>query len=157
MTYAVKTFSISELVICASTNEAFYIPESVCEYYLINYRGNKDDIKKLENGAGLSFVANIKDPIKRYKFLNYFISKGLNINGASKIDGLTPLHSAILLNDPDLVQYLLSKGADPLKTEHNNGMTAYEYIEFIVSKDTKNLINRDSVKNILSGFHNKNT
>ncbi|MBN4080607.1 ankyrin repeat domain-containing protein [Beggiatoa alba] len=155
MTYAIKTLTINELIICTSNNEAFYIPQAVCEYYLINYRGSKEDIHDLENGNGLSFVANIDDLDKRYKLMDYFISKGLDVNGVSKIDGLTPLHSAILLNDPDLVQYLLSKRADPLTAERNNGMTAYKYVDFIISKDSKKLFNRDDVRNTLLKFRNK--
>lgn len=153
--YAIKTFSISELVICASSKEAFYIPEAICEYYLMNYRGNKKDVQELENGGGLGFIANIEDTKKRYEIMDYFISKGIDINRVNEIDGLTPLHSAISLNDPKLVQYLLSKGADPLRKDKNSNSTAYEYVDYLSSIDVKNSVNRDSVRKILREFYHK--
>lgn len=153
--YAMETFTIDDLIICSSYNETYYIPSGICEYYLIRHRANDEDIKYLESGFGLGFIATIKDSDKRYKLMDLFISKGLNVNSNSKADGLTALHAAILSNDPKLVEYLLSKKADPLQTEKNHGMTAYQYVDFLISKDLKN--NRASIKKLLLAIQNKKT
>ncbi len=153
--YALETFTIDDLIVCSSYDDAYYIPSSTCEYYLKNYRANEEDIKYLESGFGLGFITAIDDSEKKYRLMDFFISKGLSVNSKSKADGLTPLHSAIILNDPKLVEYLLSKNADPLQTESNHGMTAYQYVDFLASTDSKN--NRSAVKKILLEFQNKKT
>lgn len=148
--YVMKALNIEELILCSSHTDAYYIPQGICKYYLVNYRANRDDIQELENGAGLGFIANDDNKDTKYMLMDYFLSKGLNINGRSKIDGLTPLHAAILLNDPELMKYLLSKGADPLQTDRDNGMTTYEYLDFLTSNNQSELFNREAIKHILS-------
>jgi len=153
--YTLETLTIEDLIICSSYDEAYYIPSSTCEYYLKNYRANEKDIKYLESGFGLGFITTIDDSEKKYRLMDFFISKGLDVNSKNKADGLTPLHSAIILNDPKLVEYLLSKKADPLQTESNYGMTAYQYVDFLISKNSKK--NRSAVRKILFKFQNKKT
>jgi len=153
--YAMETFSIEELIICSTSSEATFIPQDVCEFYLTHYRADEDDIHDLTQGAGLSFVAATENHKKRYRLLDYFLAKGLDVNSISQNDGLTPLHSAILLNDVELVQYYLSKGADPLKVDRDNRMTAYQYVDFLIAKSKDDNNSRIKIKEMLFKISDK--
>ncbi len=134
---------IEDIIICSTNNESHYIPSPICEYYLLNYRLTEEDIKFIESGAGLAFLFNISDNSKRHILLEYFISKGVSINKPNNIDGLTPLHAAILMSDESLVKYLIEKGADPLELDRDNKLTAMQYVELLIKKapdvDRKNI------------------
>lgn len=139
---------IEDIVICSTSDKSHYIPSSVCEYYLLNYRLTETDIKAIESGSGLAFLFGISNKPKRNKFLEYFISKGVSIDKPSNIDGFTPLHAAILENDKELVEYLLGKGADPLKVDRDNKLTAIDFLDRLIksSPDT----NRKGIKRVLT-------
>jgi hypothetical protein len=107
--YAMSTFNLEKLIICSTSDGAYRIPKSVCEYYTIHFRGTKEDIANLEKGIGLTFALN---DTKNTKFINFLLEKGANINLVSPLDGTTPLHAAVLLNEPELVKFLLDHGAD---------------------------------------------
>ena len=109
--YVMATDDLEGLMICSTSDEAYRIPKSVCEYYTLHFRGTKDDIAQLEKGIGISFVFG--DEKKRATFLNFLLDKGANINLISPLDGMTPLHAAVFDNDPELVKFLLDRGADP--------------------------------------------
>ena len=64
--------------------------------------------------------------------LNHYIS----------YSGFTPLHYAILLDDIEVVQYLLDNGADP-KTENNRGHTPIDYC------------NNEKIKSLLGEYEMK--
>ncbi len=108
--YVMVTDDLEGLMICSTTDYS-RIPKSVCEYYTLHFRGTKKDIAQLEKGIGISFVFG--DEKMRAKFLSFLLDKGANINLISPLDGMTPLHSAVLDNDPELVKFLLDRGADP--------------------------------------------
>ena len=117
--YAMSTDDIEGIVICAINDETSYIPSSICEYYLFNYRLTKEDVKFIEGRGGLNFPIGISDKTKRHKLVEYFISKGVSINEPSAIDGYPPLHASIINNDPDLVKLLLSNGANIKQKDSN--------------------------------------
>ncbi len=147
-TYEMSTENIEFIVINATNEETSYIPSSVYEYYLFNFRLTKEDIKYIESRAGLNFLLGISDHNKRYKFLKYFISKGVSINKPSAIDGFPPLHAAILLNDKELVKFLLNNGADINKKDIKFKLSPEEFINFLQQKN--NTIDRSSIKKIIS-------
>lgn len=132
--YSLNKYDIEEIIICSLDSGSHYIPPNVCEYYLYNFRADKKDITDLSEVSNLGFMVGIENKSKREKLLNFFISKGSDINGISNIDGLTPLHAAILINDEDLVKYLIEKGANPLKMDRDNKLTAIEYVELLIKK-----------------------
>jgi hypothetical protein len=125
--YSLTGSGIEDIIICSSDEgEAHYIPSVLCERYLLNYRATADDVQALESNAGLSFLFGIQGDSKRYLYLDYFLSKGVSINALSNVDGLTPLHAAIVLNDVELVKYLLNKGANPTQVDKNYALTPLE-------------------------------
>jgi len=103
---------IEELIVCSSNNESSYIPQSLCNYYLINHRGTKGDVQLLESRSGISFVFGVVDEKKRNKLFDFLVEKNIDINKVSSIDGFSPLHAAVLEKDEKLVKKLLELGAD---------------------------------------------
>lgn len=155
--YAMVTLNIQQLIICASDESGYYIPKNICKYYMYNYRGDDKDILLLENSSGISYLFETKDESEKYKQIEFFLEKGTNINHTSKLNGLSPLHTAILLNDSKLVKFLLIKKADPLQAESNNNMSSYEYVDFLILNEKRKSVNRDKIKKILLEFKNKKT
>lgn len=123
--YFMATDDLEGLMICATSDTACRIPISVVEYYTLHYRGTKEDIANLEEGAGLSFVFG--DSEMQSKFLNFLIEKGANVNKVSPLDGATPLHGAVLFNDPELVKFLLERGADPTVRKEKGASSFAEF------------------------------
>ena len=132
--FSVSRLSIEHLIICSADSESFIIPYNVCEYYLYNHSGREDAIH-LDDGAGLSYVFEIQDREEKYNIINHLISIGVDVNGVSNIDGLTPLNAAILINDSDLVKYLIEKGASLEKKDSSHQLGPKEYVEFLQSND----------------------
>jgi len=112
------------------------MPQAVCQYYLLNHRLTQDDIQYLENySSGLAFLFSMQDKEKRIKYLNHFVSKGVSVDKQSVIDGFTPLHAAIILNEPELVKFLLEKGANPALKDKQFKLTSIEFIDYLSRKD----------------------
>ncbi|MGD8569280.1 MAG: hypothetical protein PVJ39_14430 [Gammaproteobacteria bacterium] len=149
--YSLSQDNIENLIVCSVNDEASYIPSNVCQYYLVNFRGNRDDIAFLNKGAGLGFLISIENNAKRKRLLDFFIAKGMDVNSKSRIDGLTPLQAAILLNDHNLVAYLLKKGADPSIPDRDNGMTAREFLKLLTEK--KPDVDRSLVRKELNSYN----
>lgn len=68
------------------------------------------------------------------------VARGCDINAAN-FDGLSALHLAILKGDGDIVQYLLTHGADPkLRIESTavelNGLDSFTLLELLQEKDS---------------------
>lgn len=133
---SLNNYDIEEVVICSVNNKSHLIPSKVCELYLYEYRGTKGDIALLKERSGLSFVFGVVDRSKRTKLLDYLLLKGSDINGISNVDGLTPLHASILLNDIELLVYLLTNNADPLVKDRDNSLTSKQFLELLIKKDS---------------------
>lgn len=145
--YSMTRYNIEALIVCASNEKASYLPSFVCENYLYDYRGHPVDIAFLNGRTGLNFLANIENTQIRQHLFEFFIRRGMNINATSNVDGLTPLHAAVLLNDPDLAKLLLKMGANTQVRERTNGFTP---LEFLIQMDV-NLpgIDRSRLKQVL--------
>ncbi len=146
--YAMSTDDIEGIVICATNDDTHYIPSSLCEFYLLNYRLTEEDIEFIEGRSGLSFLFEIQDKNKRYNLVKYFISKGVSINKPSTIDGYPPLHAAIINNDPDLVKLLLNNGANIKQKDSSYNLTPEEFINFLLQKQPS--IDRRPINKIIS-------
>ena len=154
--YALTTFDLETLMIY-STADASRIP-GVVEYYTLHFRGTKEDIANLEGRNGLSFVLGNNET--QAKFLNFLLEKGINVNKVSPIDGATPLHSAVLLNDPELVKFLLDRGADPMiRKEKGGGPASFTEFDNLTPLElahalsrNRPAIDRSKVKQILEEY-----
>jgi hypothetical protein len=141
---------IQELLVCSSASGAYYIPASACGLYMERLRGNKDDIHYLDGKSGISFLFDLPDAAKKYRYLTFLLDKGANINAISPIDGLTPLHGAILRNDSALVNFLLKRGADTGIKERNTQLPPYEFAQVLQEKNPA--IDRSQVLSALSHY-----
>ena len=146
--YSMSKGDIEDIVICAVNEGSHSIPTSVCEYYLLNYRGTDQDIQFLESRSGLAFLFEMSDKSKRRAFLEYFISKGISVDKPSSMDGYAPLHAAIIHNDPELVMFLLEKGANPDQKDREHDLTPKEFVEYLNRKNPS--VDRSAVSNALS-------
>lgn len=126
--YTMTRYNIENLIVCSTNEKASYIPAFACETYLYHFRGHGTDLAFMKKRTGLNFLVNVEDPLKRRRLFEFFIGKGMDVNAVSNIDGLTPLHAAILLNDHELVHFLLKNGANKLVRERTNGLTPLEFL-----------------------------
>jgi len=152
--YAITQMTITELVICANENKAFYIPQMSCRAYLFKFRGTPDDIQDLKQHTGLDFVLGVSDKENRDKMIRFFIGKGMDINDRVDRHGNTAMHNAVLTNNAEHVEYLLSLGADPLATETDYNLNVYDYLDFIEKKSEGKNIDRNAVRELLLHFKN---
>lgn len=105
--------------------------------------------KKLDQHAGLAYVFEITPEQLKYEVIARLLTLGVDINKPSAIDGLPPLHAAILLNDPKLVQYLLEQGADKSISDNNQKMTSSQLVDHLLErKATADLL---AIKQLLAG------
>jgi hypothetical protein len=149
--YVLQNTAVDDLIICSTNEESDFIPMKVCNYYLVNYRVNKNDIKKLENEAGLGFLLNIQNKQARDMLIKLFIKNGIDINKPSNIDGLPAIQGAILINDSDLVKTLLENGASISQKNTLNGLNSIEFIALLKSK--KPSIDRSMVESLVQTKH----
>lgn len=132
MTYAMTEMEMTQLISCSAGKGGTRIPSPVCGYYMKHYRGTDKDMEELAIG-GLDPILNI-DSDRKYEFAEFFISKGLDINGINHYtfrepSYVTPLHASVLYNDVERAKFLLAHGADvniKIKSRTYNDLTALE-------------------------------
>ena len=146
--YSMAASDIEDLIICSVNIESHRIPTDVCELYLINFRGTSEDIQFLESRSGIAFVFAINDKIKRASLLEFLLAKGASVNKQSAIDGYYPLHSAVIMNDHALVDYLIVKGAEPRVKDRDHNLTVLELLNYLQEHGEK--IDRSKVYKALS-------
>lgn len=135
LVWHLETSDIENVSLCVTHPEGDYIPQPVCEYYLFHFRGTEEDIEYLEEGNGLTFFFELEDRQMRRRLMEFFLEQGISINKPSRIDGLPPLHAAILMNQPRLVEFLRKHGADPTQIDRNHELTAKQYLELLRKKN----------------------
>lgn len=156
--YFMVNDDLEGLMVCATNEIACRIPDGVVEYYILHFRGTKEDIDELERGSGLSFVFGNRE--RRTKFLNFLLEKGINVNKISPIGGYTPLHGAVLDNDPEVVKFLLDHGADPtIRKKSYSSFTEFDNLTPLelaqAMSRNRPEIDRSKVKQILEEHSNK--
>ena len=147
--YDISRMDIEELILCSANEGGIRIPNSICEYYMLNHRINKGDVAQLAEGAGLEFILNLENP-EKYKIAEIFISKGLNVNGINHYNDkyITPLHAAVLYNDLERVKFLVGQGANINIKSKGYGMTALELARHLHKEHGKE--NRIEIIKLLS-------
>lgn len=133
--WSLHSADIEDVAICAIEDDTHHIPSSVCEQYLFQFRGTSDDIEYLESRSRLAFFFEVEDTEMRRRLMSFFLDNGLSINEASAIDGLPPLHAAVLMNDPQLVEFLLEHGADATQKDERHELTASGYLDLLKQKN----------------------
>lgn len=103
------------------------LEQTISRWVLFTFRGSKKEILALEQNNGLNFVIAYQDK-ESIETFEWLLNKGANVNCISPIDGLTPLHAALLYENSELVERLMKRGANPLITEKNSDLTACEYL-----------------------------
>lgn len=127
MLYAMSQMEMGHLILCSANETGTRIPSSLCEYYMLNHRMSKDDIKELSDGAGLELILNLQSP-EKYEMAKTFISKGLDVDGINHYSDrdITPLLASVLYNDIERVKFLIDQGANIEIRSKGYGMTALE-------------------------------
>jgi hypothetical protein len=84
----------------------------VCRKAIYTLRLSSDDVKVLNRTAGASLAVRLADKKDAEQMLEYFVSRGVDINSADAANGgLTALHKAVQANQPRDVELLLAHGA----------------------------------------------
>ncbi len=111
--YVLVTSNIDYILITSLNPENNLLPPKLAEFYLFNFRGDKEDLNVLKSYTGLSFILNdtSKPRDEAFKYVSFFLEKGFDINSIG-FDGFTALHAAIICNQPKDVAFLLERGAD---------------------------------------------
>jgi ankyrin repeat protein len=122
------------LIICASDSGGSLIPSPLCRYYFLNFT-TAADAKDIDARSGLSFAFEISDRGVRDTVIDRLLFLGADVNAPSKVDGLTPINAAILLNDPSLVGFLLSKGASLGGSGLPGSVAPRQFLKLLKEKD----------------------
>ena len=149
MAYDVSHMNSETIILCASNEGGILIPGKACEYYMFNHRAIKNDIDELASGAGLSFILSGHNNEKKYQIAEFFIANGLDVNGINHYGdyNLTPLHSAVLLNDIEMVQFLLKHNADVNIKPPSINMTPLEFALSLQEKEPS--VDRSKIQQVL--------
>lgn len=99
-----------------------------------------------------------QDRERGYELLNYFIQRGEPLNAKSPLNagygGLTPIHEAILANNPKYLDVLLKAVANPLvKSDADRKRDAdVDAYEFLAHLDLKHPKDREEVHKVLDHY-----
>jgi ankyrin repeat protein len=162
VSYVLFNTDIKYLIVNCLNPENNRFPPGLPEFYLLHFRGNKQDLESLRKGKGLSFILSSETGSQDQvlEIATFFLNKGIDINLIG-FDGLTALHTAILLNQPNYVSFLLKNGADISigvdfsyiygKKEKSKmfGMDAIKFASYVSGKDKKD---RSAIIEILSQY-----
>ncbi|MBL1274938.1 MAG: hypothetical protein COB30_002510 [Ectothiorhodospiraceae bacterium] len=152
MFYDMTEMEIEVLILCSENQGGILIPSSLCHYYMLNYRINEKDIKKLSEGAGLDYVLNVEGRNStEYELAKLFLANGLDVNSVNHYKAYpedksaTPLQAAAVYNDAPRIKFLIEQGAD-LQLRGEFGMTALEYAKKTHKAGSKFRDNREIIQ-----------
>lgn len=135
--YAMTSLDIEELILCSTDEGGFSIPAPICKTYMLHLRGTEEDIAQLEAGAGLAYALGSPGSADRFVISRFLLEQGLDINSPNKYTSLklTPLHSAVLDNDPEAVSFLIDSGADKAAKTAKDDMTPLDLAKSLQASD----------------------
>lgn len=150
MLYDVSQMDSETIILCASNEGGILIPSKLCEYSLYNHRSIEDDVDELAGGAGLAFILNGQNKEEKYEIAEFYILNGLDVNGVNHYGdyNLTPIHSAVLLNDVEMAEFLLKHGAELNTKPPAINMTPLEFARSLQKKEPS--VDRSEILEILS-------
>jgi len=89
------------------------IPAPVIDYYLYNFRSDKNELSTIENEGGMVFLLEKEagEPLgeRQVKYAKFLLSKGLDINAPSG-GGIAIIHTAVMQNDAIALKFILANG-----------------------------------------------
>lgn len=145
---------LMELLPTIDVNADYSNKTSIFEYVVYSHSGNEVIEYFLDNGVNLEnnndginplhFIRNKNISIENYQRM---IDLGANVNEQNKL-GQTPLHNAIFSSQPEKVKLLLKNGAS-VHIMDNGGKDAYDYIDKIRDKTTK-----ENIRQLLDEYNN---
>ena len=147
--YFLTTLTPDDLLIGATSDEAFKVPPKVFQLY-IRYKEPIPANYHTDTGLpAIQFVANGRGLDKKKDsdcilMIKYLLRIGADINIPSKDKlGFTVMHTAVLSRDLELIKFLLSHGGNPnalVVGERYKGMTPIRFLkELSKSKDDPRL------------------
>jgi len=150
MVYDVSHMSPETVILCSLNEGGILIPSEFCEYYMFNFRDAEDDVLKLSAGAGLGFILEGNNNEKKYEIAEFFVVKGLDVNGVNHSGGynLTPLHGAVIDNDIVMAVFLLDRGASKKIKAPTINMDPLELAKSLQKKEPN--IDRSKMINLLT-------
>ena len=57
--FQLKSSHVADLILCSVDKGGIYIPDSVCYWYLTNYRSKGEDIRQLSESGGVGFILGV--------------------------------------------------------------------------------------------------
>ena len=134
-----KKSNVYELISCSTQPSGYFQLQEIqiqktCETYLLNLRGNSEDIQDLQSGRPFGFIFSHDTSTETKKnLLTFFIKKGFDIN-KQDADGFTFMDAAILEGSPQEVQMLIDAGFNLNIKGSKINKTGLEFAEKINSK-----------------------
>lgn len=111
--YSMYSMKLVPLMACVD-DASNPIAQWVCKKGAYFLRLSAGEVKELNQTAGASFAVHLADKEEAKKMLQFFLSRGVDINSVdTKITnaGLTALHNAVYAKQPKEVELLLAHGA----------------------------------------------
>lgn len=106
-----------------SQGQIALIPKYLCRTYLYHFRGTKNDIDQINYDGSLFEIISGFEKEDQTKLLSFFIEKGVGINELNGRTGTSPLHEAVLDNNLEVTELLLTHGANPLVKDKKRSLT----------------------------------
>lgn len=144
---ATKTVTDFESLLLCSEGYDELVPKSLCQSYLFNFGGKPEEIAALNQGVGIGWVMRAKDDQDRRKLVSFLLQKGVDINAIDQRSGITALHAAVLENNLEAVELLLSNSANPAIKDRRRGKTPLEFA--LELKDRPNQPDRTAIIKLL--------
>jgi hypothetical protein len=145
--YFLNSLNIEELILC-SDGRGYCFPRTLCREYLYTFRGTPGDIAMLNDSIGLQWVLNYEHKDERRRLFDFLLKRGIDVNGQDPNTGMTALHASILVNDPQMVEWLLSVGARLDIKDNRLNLTPIQLIRLLVSREKQP--DRSEIMRILS-------
>lgn len=126
-------------------------PVPFCQRDFSNVEARRQDIAELKAAGGLVHLLAREQAKAPFKCATFYLAHGLNIN-ATAPNGLTPLHFAIKANRPEMVRFVIARGANLHKKAGKKQLEPMSYAYYLAFNNPE--INRNPIIAILNSALN---